>query len=177
MQGGIAWEVVGRTEASAADASTSTAGGELYADRTMGDPKAPVKMVEYFSLTCPHCAKFEQETLPKLKADYIDTGKVLYISRDFPFDKPGLEAAEMARCAPADHYFALVDLLFKGQEQWALAANPIAAIKPLGKFAGLSDAELDACFANKDLETFIIEGRKTATEKYKVDLDPRLHPE
>ena len=169
--GALAWQVTGRTEAIAAESSAGMT-GEMYTDRVMGNPNAPVKIVEYFSLTCPHCAKFEQETLPKLKADYIDTGKVYYISRDFPFDKPGLQAAEMTRCVSADQYFALVDQLFRSQQQWALASNPLAAIKPLGKFAGLSDSTLDACFDNKELETFILNNRKTATDTFKVESTP-----
>ena len=167
--GGIAWKTTGSVHA-AADAPSYK--GALYADRTMGSADAPVKIYEYFSLTCPHCAKFYQDTFPKLKADYIDTGKVLFVSRDFPFDKPGLSAAEMARCVSPDRYFPLVDLLFKGQEQWALSADPVASLKPLGKFAGMSEADLNACFANKDLETFIVTEVQTAKDKYQVMSTP-----
>ena len=167
--GAVAWKV---TAHAAADTPPFT--GPLYADRQMGNADAPVKIYEYFSLTCPHCAKFYQETFPKLKADYIDTGKVLFISRDFPFDRPGLVAAEMARCVPADRYFPLVDLLFKGQQQWALASDPVAALKPLGKFAGMSEADLNACFADKDLETFIVGEVQKAKDVYKVASTPLL---
>ncbi len=168
--GGIAWKVASKDAVAAPTVASQS--GELYAERQVGNATAPVRMVEYFSLTCPHCAKFEQETFPKLKAEYIDTGKVLFVSRAFPIDKAGLEAAEMARCAPADHYFALVDWLFKGQEQWGLSNDPLAAMRPLGKFAGMSDATLDACFANKDLQDFLVGIRQQASEKYKVDSTP-----
>ncbi len=172
--GAVAWQVTARAASTPATAAaeTATPSGPLYAERQMGNPKAPIKMYEYFSLTCPHCAKFYQETFPQLKADYIDTGKVLFISRDFPFDKPGLQAAEMVRCAPPERYFALVDMLFKAQEQWALSTDPVASLKPLGKFAGMSEAELNACFANKDLETFIVAGVQKASETYKVVSTP-----
>ncbi len=163
----VAIAVTGVGSARAADAN-----GPLYADRTLGKADAPVKIYEYFSLTCPHCAKFYADTFPRLKAEYIDTGKVLFVSRDFPFDKPGLLAAQMARCVPPDRYFPLVDLLFKGQEQWALASDPQAALQPLGRFAGMSAAQLEACFANKDLETFIVTEVQTAKDKYQVASTP-----
>jgi protein-disulfide isomerase len=179
--GGVAWQVsatahvpAAASPASQAIPAADTDTGAAMADRVMGNANAPVTIVEYFSLTCPHCADFEQETFPKLKADYIDTGKVRYIARDFPFDRAGLRAAMMARCAPAERYFPLVDLLFKDQKNWGLATDPEASMTPLGRFAGMSQDQITACFANKDLENFVVKERTDAQAKYKVDSTPNF---
>ncbi len=144
----------------------------MLADRGEGDRQAPVTIIEYSSLTCPHCAEFDEKTLPLLKKDYIDTGKVYFISRDFPLDKVALDAATMARCAPPENYFALVDLLFKGQKSWAFAADPTAAMSTLGRFAGMSDSDVKACLANEDLQKGIAAERADAETKYGVDGTP-----
>jgi protein-disulfide isomerase len=174
--GGIAWGVTANDHslvpaAAAATAKPSPDAGPMR-ERSLGPADAPVTIVEYFSLTCPHCAKFEQTTFAQLKADYIDTGKVHYIARDFPFDRPGLHAAMLARCAEPDRYFPLIDLFFKGQEDWATAADQDGAMAPLAKFAGMSDESIKSCLANQDLQNFVVVERKEATEKYKVDSTP-----
>ena len=142
------------------------------ADRSMGSDKAPVTIIEYSSLTCPHCAEFNETTLQQLKTEYIDTGKVRFISRDFPLDRVALEAAQMARCAPPEHYFALVDLLFRGQDNWMKATDPEVAMSPLGKFAGLSDAQLKTCFASTKLQEAIVAERAAGEKKYTIEATP-----
>ncbi len=142
------------------------------ADRVMGSDHAPVTIIEYSSLTCPHCAEFNEKTLPQIKADYIDTGKVRYISRDFPLDKVALEAAQMARCVPPERYFAVTDLLFKSQANWMRADDPVAAMSPLGKFAGMSDSALKACFANTKLQEAIVAEDADGDKKYKIEATP-----
>ena len=89
------------------------------AEMSMGDPNAPVTLVEYAMFTCPHCAAFAEEVLPKIKENYIDTGKVRLVFREVYFNKPALWAAMIARCAPADRYFGIVDVLFSTQQSWA----------------------------------------------------------
>ena len=84
-------------------------------DRVLGKPDAPITIVEYASLTCPHCAHFDQEVLPKLKEKWIDSGKAKLVFRDFPLDQPALLAATVARCEPADRFYGFVDALFKSQ--------------------------------------------------------------
>ncbi len=81
-------------------------------DRVLGKADAPVTIFEYASLTCPHCADFDEHTLPKLKADWIDTGKARLIFRDFPLDQAAVRAAQLARCAPPEQFYAFVDALF-----------------------------------------------------------------
>ncbi len=91
-------------------------------DRILGKPDAPITIVEYASLTCPHCAHFENDVLPELKKKWIDSGKAKLVLRDFPLDEPALRAAMIARCAPPDRYYAYVDTLFATQDKWVMAA-------------------------------------------------------
>ena len=178
LLGSIAWGVSTRSGQPAAaepSATSQTAGpaqSDFTAERSIGDAKAPVTMVEYFSLTCPHCAKFKATTFEQLKKDYIDTGKMRYVARDFPFDKVGLQAAMLTRCAPRDRYFPLVDLLFKGQESWGLAPDPLAAMMPLAKFAGMSDTDITACLANQADQDFVVGEHKEGMETWKINSTP-----
>lgn len=117
-------------------------------DHVLGDPKAPITLIEYASLTCPHCAAFHVQVLPELKKKWIDTGKVKLIYRDFPLDQVAAKAAQIAECAPSDRYFGVIDLIFRGQPQWAAAADPLAELaKPL-RIAGIGDKEIKDCLAN-----------------------------
>jgi protein-disulfide isomerase len=118
-------------------------------DHVLGDPKAPVTIVEYASLTCSHCAHFHTQILPELKKKWIDTGKVKLIYRDFPLDQVAVKAGQIAECAGNDRYFAVLDIIFRGQPTWATASDPIAELaKPL-RIAGLSEAAIKACLANE----------------------------
>lgn len=117
-------------------------------DHVLGDPKAPITMIEYASFTCPHCAHFHTQVLPEIKKKWIDTGKVKLVYRDFPLDQVAAKAAQIAECAGKDRYFGVIDLIFRGQQQWAASQDPIAELgKPL-RIAGLGDAEIKACLAN-----------------------------
>ena len=118
-------------------------------DHVLGDPKAPGTIIEYASLTCSHCAHFHTQILPEIKKKWIDTGKVKLVYRDFPLDQVAAKAAQIAECAGKDRYFGVIDLIFRGQQTWAAASDPIAELaKPL-RIAGLGDAEIKACLANE----------------------------
>lgn len=116
-------------------------------EMTMGDENAPITFVEYASFTCPHCQRFHKDVFPQLKADYIDTGKVKFIYREVYFDGPGLWAGMMARCGGEDRYFGLVDLIYENQRTWTQGqpAQIAANLKKMGKLAGMTDEQLDAC--------------------------------
>lgn len=144
---------------------------KALAERVIGKADAPITIVEYASLTCPHCARFHKETLPKLKTAYIDTGKAKLIFRDFPFDGLALRAAALARCAPQERYFAVLDTLFQQQETWSRAKDPLAAIGNIGKLAGMSQATVDACFKDTKLMDSIVQIRLDG-EKQGVDSTP-----
>ncbi len=146
--------------------------GGLLGERVQGSMDAPVTMIEYSSLTCPHCATFHAEALPKIKEKYIDTGKVRLVMRDFPFDRVGLSAAIAGRCVDEKRYFGLLEVLFKQQRKWATDKDPIGAIGRITRLAGLSEKDLQACFANEELANAILARRITAEKDYKVNSTP-----
>ena len=118
------------------------------ADVTLGDPAAPVKVTEYASFTCPHCADFHAGTFPSLKRDYIDTGKVFFTYREVYFDRYGLWASMMARCAGPERFFGVAELLYRDQGEWARQGEPALvaeSLKRIGAQAGLSPEEAEAC--------------------------------
>ena len=123
-------------------------GAAEIVDVTLGDPDAPVKVVEYASFTCPHCAAFHADTFKDFRAQYIETGKVHFTYREVFFDRYGLWAAMVARCAGPERYFGVADLIYRNQSGWARAGDPaevVAQLKRIGAQAGLGQAELDAC--------------------------------
>ncbi|HYE51024.1 MAG TPA: DsbA family protein [Azospirillaceae bacterium] len=144
-------------------------------ERVMGDPKAPVTIIEYASLTCPHCAAFHETVLPKLKADFVDTGQVRFIFRDFPLDALALRAAMVARCMPPDRYFPMLSALFKTQRAWATAADPGKAMAQTAKLGGMSDAQFQACVTNQQLQQSVAQSRLTGIQKYNVTGTPSFY--
>lgn len=131
-------------------------------ERTIGDPAAPVTMIEYASLTCPHCASFHNDTYKAFKTRYIDTGKVRLIYRDFPLDGVALRAAMMARCTIEQRYFGLLQVLYKSQHNWARAKDPVAELAKIGRFAGIDQAAFDACMASGELLDSVLRVRQQA---------------
>ena len=129
-------------------------------DHVLGDPKAPITVIEYASLTCSHCAHFHTQILPEIKKKWIDTGKVKLVYRDFPLDQVAAKAAQIAECAGNDKYFGVVDIIFRGQPQWAAAADPLAELaKPL-RIAGMGENEIKACLANDAMSNAVINDYK-----------------
>ena len=145
---------------------------EAMAERSLGKPDAPVTIIEFASLTCPHCKDFEINVLPKLKAAYIDPGKVKFVYRDFPLDGRALLAAMVARCAPKDRYFAFIDALFRGQDNWARAQDPIQALGQVAKLGGMSQTDFDACYKNQALFDAIKKDAVDAQSQYKIESTP-----
>lgn len=140
--------------------------------RMIGDPDAKVTLVEYFSLTCPHCALFHAETYPKLKEKYIDTGKVKLEFRDFPLDQWALRAAALARCLPAKRYPAMISLLMEKQASWANVADPLSELLRNGELAGLDRDSAKACMTNDKLLDGIIAMRLVGSQKYDISSTP-----
>lgn len=143
-------------------------------EQVLGDPNAPVTMIEYASLTCPHCAQFHIEVLPDLKERYIATGKVRLIYRDFPLDERALMAAALAHCAGPDRYFGFLDVLFETQSSWARAEDPVAALEKLGKLGGMSDEQMDQCLADEELSNAILQTRLDGQNEHQVSSTPTL---
>jgi len=141
-------------------------------DRILGQPDAPVTIVEYASLTCPHCAHFAVDVLPKLKAKWIDAGKVKLVLRDYPLDEPALRASMIARCAPPDKFYAFVDTFFADQQQWVLAKDYKAALARLVLLGGMNKTQFDACLADKSGEDKVLQSRLAATQQLGVNSTP-----
>jgi protein-disulfide isomerase len=125
-------------------------------DHVLGDPKAPITLIEYASFTCPHCAHFSVAVLPDVKKKWIDSGKVKLIYRDFPLDQTALKAAQLAECAGRDKYFGVIDVIFSTQAKWAVASDPIGELAKSLRIAGMGDAEVKACLANDAVANGVI---------------------
>jgi protein-disulfide isomerase len=141
-------------------------------DRILGNPEAPITIVEYASLTCPHCAHFANDVLPEIKKEWIDTGKAKLVLRDFPLDEPALRAAMIARCAAPDRYYAFADTFFAAQEKWVRSPDYREALARLAKLGGMGKEEFDTCLKNTELENKIVEGRLRATQELEVNSTP-----
>lgn len=140
--------------------------------RVEGDPNAKLTMIEYSSLTCPHCASFHEGALPEIRKTYIETGKLKLEMRDFPLDQYALRAAAMARCAAENRYFPLMDMLFKQQDKWTRATDPIGAIKQIGRLAGIGAEQADACMTDQKLLDGILEIRLAGQKEHDVSSTP-----
>jgi protein-disulfide isomerase len=145
---------------------------EALKERVLGDPKAPITMIEYSSLGCPHCARFHKETLPDIKKNYIDTGKAKLIYRDYPLGGAAYAASMMARCAPPSRYFQFIEVLFKNQESWANSKDPRAALARIGKLGGMSQADFDACLKNEALFQGLRNVQLEAKQTFEVNATP-----
>lgn len=145
-------------------------------DMVMGNDKATVTIIEYASMTCPHCAHFQETTFPELKKRYIDTGKVRYIFREFPLDNLAAAASMLARCAgetDKNKYFALIDTLFVQQRTWVVE-KPIAPLMTIAKQAGFTEATFNACLSNQKVLDGIEAVRQRAANTFKVQSTPTL---
>lgn len=141
-------------------------------DRILGKPDAPVTIVEYASMTCPHCAHFATEVLPKLKEKWIDSGKARLVLRDYPLDEPALRASMIARCEPADKFYPFVDTLFADQTKWVLAKDYKAELAKLALLSGMNKTKFDACLASKEGEDKVLQSRLVATQQLGVNSTP-----
>jgi len=154
------------------DVSELMAPGPLE-DIVMGKPDAPVTIVEYASMTCPHCAQFHTAVLPQLKAKYIDNGEVRLILREFPLDGLAVAAFMLARCAGPDRYYPIVAALFETQGTWAVPGTEGKdKLLLIARQAGFSKEKFDQCLADKKLFNKIVAVRQQANEKFHVDSTP-----
>jgi len=143
-------------------------------ENVLGKADAPVTIVEYASLTCPHCATFHLKTLPAVKTEFIDTGKARLIFRDFPFDGVAMAATMLARCAAPEKFFPIMDVLFQRQADWAFVKDPEAALIAIGKEQGFSQEKFDACLQNQAVYDGVLAVRQKAYEVFKVDSTPTV---
>jgi protein-disulfide isomerase len=143
-------------------------------DMALGPANAPVTITEFASMTCPHCAAFNAEVFPKIKSEYIDTGKIRYVFREFPLDIKAAAGSMLARCIAKDDagkYFAVIDLLFKQQNDWVIK-NTTETLTRIGKQAGLTQQAVEDCLKDQALLDKIAADQKYAAEVLKVDSTP-----
>jgi len=145
---------------------------EATVEMVMGNVDAPVAMIEYSSLSCPHCAAFHRETLPKIKETYIDTGKVKLIYRDFPLESLAMAGAMISRCAGKAKYFGLIEMMFRSQEKWTRAENPKEELERIARFGGMSKADVGECLDNAALLDSIKARALNGQKEFKVESTP-----
>ena len=145
-----------------------------FGERSNGSPKSPVTAVEYFSLTCTHCAHFSNVTMPQVQPKLIATGKLQIIYRDFPLDQVALMAAQVARSLPATQYVPFIEALFASQADWAFSPgiDYKESIFKYAALAGMDRPTYDAALANDKLKAFIMQEQQEAETKYHVDSTP-----
>lgn len=149
-----------------------TGGDPRLQDMVLGKAEAPVTIVEYASLTCPHCAHFHETVLPTLKAEYIDTGKVKLIFRDFPLDQLAFAGAVLARCGGPEKYYTFLNVLFAQQRQWAGSQDPKAALAQIGRLGGISSEQFEKCLQDKAMGDYILNSRLEGNQKHGVNSTP-----
>lgn len=147
----------------------------ISSDETfLGRADAPVTIVEYASMTCPHCAQFHNTVLPAIKSEYIDKGHVRLVYRDFPLDNLALTAAVVARCSGSDRYFPFVDTLYKTQNNWARDRNPMVALSRIARLGGMSQADFEGCLKDQKITEKVLAQRLDADKTYGVRSTPTI---
>lgn len=157
----------------AQDANIDTS---VIAEMQMGNPDAPVTVIEYASYTCPHCARFHEGPFKQLKADYIDTGKINFIYREVYFDRFGLWASMIARCGDnQDRFFGITDLIYEKQAEWTRAGTPpqIAdELRKIGRLAGLDNDTLEACLQDQQNAQTLVAWYQQNAEEHGIQSTP-----
>ncbi len=143
-----------------------------YHEIVFGDPKAKLTVIEYASLTCPHCGDFNRNTFPQIKRTYIATGKVRFVYRDMPIDALAAAAATIARCAPKGEGPKLIEVMYQNQSSWGQAAKPIEPLRAYAQLAGMSDADIDACLKDATVRQIMQDEQTKATTLYRVEKTP-----
>lgn len=145
---------------------------KMMKDRVLGKADAPVTIIEYASYTCPHCAHYANDISPEVKKQLVDTGKAKFIFREFPIDAIALQASMMARCAPEDKFFDLMEVIFKNQERWVTSEDPLKALTQYGNLAGMDDDLIKACVNSEELQNALLKNMQDAQTKYSIKATP-----
>ena len=167
------FQLIDQASAQSVDAAAVAAPSPL-GDMALGPANAAVTMIEYASMTCPHCAAFTVNVFPKLKSEYIDTGKIRFVFREFPLDMKAAAGSMLARCVGKDDpqkFFAVVDTLFKQQADWA-GATTVESLKRIGRQAGMSEQGFEACLSDDKVLDGIKKGLEHAAQVLKVNSTP-----
>ena len=148
--------------------------GERPGDLAVGDPDAPVTVIEFLSLTCPSCERFHKNVYKQLKTAYVDTGKVRFVARDFPLNAPAFQAAVLAHCAGRDRYFTFIDVLFQTFDDWASSRDYTDMLAQIGELGGVSRDRFEECLNDKALENTIFQSIVDGQAEYDVSGTPTL---
>ena len=148
---------------------------EALQTQSIGEEAAPIKMIEFASLTCGHCAKFHNEVFPLLKREYIDNGKIYFTYQDFPLDKFALKASVIARCSGKERYFSFLKVLYKKQKDWTRSQDPFKSLLKIAKLGGLKNDEIKVCVSNKSIEDGILKTRLSSTKKFDIRATPTIY--
>jgi protein-disulfide isomerase len=146
-------------------------------DMTMGNPKAKVVFIEYAAPMCPHCAHFNNDIMPAIRKDYIDTGKVFYVFRIYPIGAPDGVAEKLARCLPRAKYFPFMDQLFHSQQQWDPeygVQDVRAALLQQARIAGMSEEQFNSCTADTRQEAMINQVASDGQVRYNIGGTPTI---
>jgi protein-disulfide isomerase len=155
-------------------AAAQPAADPRMAERSAGKPDAPVTVLEYFSLTCGHCAAFHRDTWPRVKRELVDAGRMRMVFRDFPLDQLGLAAAGVARSLPAERYEAFISTLFATQDRWAFNRNadPREELWRVAALAGMDRDTFDRALVDAPLQRAILEQRVAGQQQHNVNSTP-----
>lgn len=141
-------------------------------DVVLGNPEAPVTIIEYASLTCPHCAHFHKDVFPELQKQYIEPGKVRFVLRPYPLNEPALKAAMLTICAGKERYYTFNKVLFETQDRWAFGTDYMDALAKVAAVGGIGQPQFEKCMADTELERTILLGSKEAAEQLAVKSTP-----
>jgi len=145
---------------------------QALADKVLGKKDAPITILAFESLTCPHCASFHRNTLPQLKKEYIETGKAKLIFIDYPLDGRAMLASMLARCSGDERFFAIVEMLFGSQQTWGRAQDVMGELGRIGRFGGMTEEEFKSCMANKALFDGIRKRQLAADKAHSIRSTP-----
>jgi protein-disulfide isomerase len=171
--GGTSLLPFGAANAQTAEASES---GYEVMEMVLGDPDAPVELIEYSSFTCPHCRNLHATVVPQLMANYVETNRIRYVYREVYFDRFGLWASMVARCGGAERFFGIVDMIYEQQPEWTQGAPRDIAenLRRIGRTAGLTNDELDACLTNQPMAEALLAAYEANTAVHEISGTPTL---
>ncbi|MBK1669948.1 hypothetical protein CKO28_18090 [Rhodovibrio sodomensis] len=170
-----AGEAIAAAQDKGSDAQTVQAGDVTQVgenEHVLGDPDAPITIIEYSSLTCPHCASFHNNTLPKLKEQWIETGKAKLVYRHYPLDRLALAGALVANCFEGDRFFAVMDMMFARQRQWTRSDNPGQALQRIASQAGMDSKTFNQCISDQQEAKKILDRQQVGRNQANVQSTP-----
>lgn len=162
----------GAVNSTSVDASAPEASSDVLNSYVEGSDDAPVTIYEFASFSCGHCGNFHNNVLPDLKEQVIATGKAKFVFRDYPLNAPAFDAAKLSHCVDQSRHKGMVDMLFKNQERWLSSKDYRKTLSQMGRLAGLSEDDFNACLENPELDTALLTQTKEVQDKYNLHSTP-----